>query len=100
MDVRVWFVALHQPAPPLAAQHVYRENIIEAVTIDVRDIDGHGGKTGLPYGRRGRGAKVAVTIVDPKTIRRGEVVARVNIRRSIAVEIAHHHAQAPIQRSF
>jgi hypothetical protein len=80
------------------AQHVDHEKINIPVAIDVRKIDAHGKSARVPDGQVRSGAKVSATIVDPDAIRRKKVVAHINIRRAVAVDVTKHRRQAKIIR--
>ena len=43
---------------------------------------------------------MSFAIVDPESVRCREVIAHVNIGRSIPIQIPHHHAQSPVKWRF
>ncbi len=80
------------------AQHIHHKKVVEAVAIDVREIDAHRGKAHLSNRQRRHGVESPLSIIDPEAIRRLEIVAHVNVRRSVAVDIAEHDREPPVKR--
>src|SRR5207249_6899998 len=99
---RLWMHAafLGQRKTVLAARHVRHQKIVVSVAIDVCNISSHGEIAGGTQRRMVLGAKMPVTIVDPTAIRRKRIVANVNVRITIAVEVAKQHRQSLIPRSL
>ena len=89
---------LHQSTRAPQTQHIRDKNFIEPVAVQIRDIDRHGEGAGVPQGQPGDGAKTAMAVVDPDSIRRMKIIADIQIRRVIVVEIPEHRCQSPIVR--
>src|SRR6266704_7190086 len=82
----------------LPAEHIPYKQIIEPIAIDVGDVYRHRRKRYLPHRQRGKRPKPPVPVVDPDSVASHEVVAHVQVRLAVVVEVAEHRAQSPIQR--
>ena len=83
-----------------AAKHVQHDEFVPAVPIQVRKVDPHR-KHARPAQRQPvHGAKLSFAIVDPDTIFAGKIVAEINVRRAVVVDVAKHHRQSPVVRRF
>ena len=89
--------ALILPDTLLTAEHFDHQEIVNAIAVDVGRVHGHGRHRHFTPGERRDCAKSSLTIIQPKPVSRTKViVADINIRRPIAVEIAEHHGQSPL----
>ena len=79
-------------------QHVDHEKIIEPVAIDVRKIDPHGEHAGFPQCQRRRLAKPALPHIEPEPVEAVEIIANINVRLTVTVDIPKHHRQAPLEQ--
>src|SRR5437868_4436017 len=52
----------------------------------------------MPKARAWGGFELAFALIDPNAIGRFEIIAHINIRTPVAIEVAHHHRKAPIKR--
>jgi hypothetical protein len=77
-------------------QHVGQEEIIETVPVDICKIHGHRKGAGIAQSHRRDGAKAAPSIVQPNTIRSNEVIADVQVGRTVAVKVAKGGGESPI----
>ena len=68
------------------------------VAINVGEVHPHRRVGHRPHHLRAGLAEPAGAIVEPEPVRRLEVVADVNVDVTIAVDVAHLHAQAEVQR--
>ena len=75
----------------IAAHHIDDENVIKSVAINVRHIHAHGEDALLAHRQTGQGAKFSAALVEPDAVRRIKVVAHVNVRQPVLVQIANHH---------
>ncbi len=82
----------------VAAEHVGDKEIVQPVTVDICKINPHRGEARLSHRQAWHRAKSAVAIIEPDSVRRVRVVTHVNVRRTVAVHVAKHDRQAPIQR--
>ena len=83
----------------IAVQHLRDKEIIVTVAIYVREINRHGGQALVAHRRPWNGAKPPGAVVDPDAVGPvKEIVAHVNVRQAVAVDVAEHHAQAPVGR--
>src|SRR5207249_2689051 len=82
-----------------AAQHVNRDEVQPPVAIDVSEIHSHGGVAHVAQGRAWHGAETAMTVVEPGTVGGLKIVADIDVRKAILVNIADLHGQAKVQRS-
>src|SRR5438445_10849325 len=80
----------------VATQHFADKEIIEAIAVNVRNIDSHGGEGDVPNGQAIDGSKPSMAFINPDAIRSHKVVTDVQVRFSIIVKIMEHDAQAPI----
>ena len=81
----------------VAVEHLRDEKIIVTVAIYVRKINRHGRHALVAQCRPRNGAKPPAVVIDPDAVRPvKEIVAHVNIRQTVAVDIAEHYAQAPV----
>ena len=69
-----------------------------AVTVDVGEVRPHRGVGHRTHRLRAGLAKPPGAVVEPEPIRRLEIVADVNIHKAVAVDVAHLHAQAEVER--
>ena len=67
-----------------------------AIAVHIRHIDAHGVEARVSQ-RLGRGcAEMTTPVVEPKPIRRSEIVGDVKVRRSVPIEVAEDHRQPPV----
>ena len=86
---------------PARAEHLGDEEVVEAVAVDVRGVDRHRRQTVMAEGGPRRGLEALAALVQPDAVRPiDEVVADVEVRQSVAVQVAEHRGQAPIRRCF
>ena len=87
---------MHQPARLLPSQHVQHQHIVVAVAVEVGEVDAHRGTARVADGQPGHRAKPAAPVVDPEPVGVGKIVADVQVRREIPVDIAKSHGQTPV----
>ena len=80
----------------VAAQHVQHHEVIEAVAVDVGEIDAHREEAALAHGQPRERLKMAATLVDPNPVHGIEIVANVEVGKTVAVQVAEHHRQSPV----
>ena len=73
---------------PVPGQHVRDTKIHLAVPIHVGKINPHRKHAGMAQGRQGTGPKMTLPVVEPQPVGRPKVIAHVNIRRAVTVQIA------------
>jgi len=88
------------PLPPgiIAAEHIGQKQIHMPVRVDVGDGHRHGGLTGLPHIVAGGCTELPRPVTEPDMIRAFKVVAYIQIRPSVPVEVLKAHSQRPVQR--
>ena len=92
-------IALHVHAHRvIAAEHVHHEDVVEAIAVDVRHIDAHREMAALAKRQGWRSAKLSAALIEPDALRGIEVVADPDVRQAVLIQVAHHHAQAPVER--
>ena len=87
---------LGHPKPVFPGQHVDDEEIVVSVPVDVGEINPHGRATGMAQLQRLQFPKLTPALIDPNAVRRGVVVADIEIGCSVTVDVAKHHGQTPI----
>ena len=87
---------LSHPGPMFPSQHVHHEEVVVAIPIDVGEIDAHGRAAGVAQFQGLQFPELTPTLIDPDAIGRRVVIADIQIRGAIAIDIAEHHRQTPI----
>ena len=90
--------ALRELPNVIPAEHINHEDIVEAITVDVGKVHAHGGKAELTKAQGRGGAEMAMAVIEPDTIGSLEIIADVNIRGAIAIQIAKGDGESPIER--
>lgn len=88
---------LAQSAGVVAAGHFDDQEIEMTIAVEVTEIHAHGRKGKFAKGVEGGFAKATAAIVDPEAIGHLEIVADVEIRGAVAVDVAHLGAEAVIK---
>src|SRR3954466_8618918 len=78
-------------------KHIENEEIIEAIAVDIGEINAHREEAGLAQSQAIDGAKSAASLVEPDAVGTIKVVADVNIGKTVAIDIANHHGQPPVE---
>src|SRR4051812_43091108 len=78
-------------------KHIENEEIVEAIAIDVGEVDAHREEAGLAESQAIDGTKSAASLVEPDAVGTIKVVADVNVGKTVAVDIANHHGQTPVE---
>ena len=87
------------PGGMVAIEHLRNEEIVVAIAVEVGKINRHRGEAHVAQGQAGKGAEPARAFVDPNAV--GPViiiVAHVDVRQPVAVDVAKHRRQPPIAR--
>src|SRR3954468_13201463 len=66
------------------------------VAVYISEIDPHRKSAGAADAGPGDGAKAAAPIIKPDTVRRKQIVAHIEIRRSISIDIIKNGSESPI----
>ena len=82
--------------PVFPGQHVDDKEIVVSVPVDVGEINPHGRAAGVAQLQRLPFTKLTPALIDPDAVRRGVVVADIEIGYSVPVDVAKHHGQTPI----
>ena len=82
----------------VAAEHVDHEKIIQAIPVDIREIDAHGEQTGFANGQRRCRPKPTLPIVEPDPVFGVKIIADVKIGKRVPVHVAEHGVQAPFKQ--
>ena len=78
--------------------HVGREEVDVAVSIHIAEIDGHARVARLAQRERGRESKGAFPVVQPELVGVLEVVAHIQVARSVAVHVVEPGRQREVIR--
>ena len=78
------------------AQHIGEEEIEMAVPVRINKCHRHTGLTGVSQCQAPDGLEIALAVVDPDTVRAGEIVADVDVGIAIPIHILEPGSQAPI----
>src|SRR5207249_6903037 len=81
-----------------ATEHVEHKEIIQAIPIEIREINSHGKQARVSQRRFRNRSKPPLPVIDPDAIFGGEIIADIYIRRAVAIDIVKHHGQAPVVR--
>jgi hypothetical protein len=90
------FAELHMTFAMVGAEHVGDEEVEVAVAIEVGTIDAHGRGGDGGHGVIGEGLETAVAETDPDSVWGGEIVADIEVRGAVAIEIAELDSEAPV----
>ena len=86
------------PRSTVAVQHIHDNEIVQAVTVDIGEIDPHGKHAGFSERQRGGLAKAALANVEPKTIFAVKIIANIQVRTPVTVDVPEHHGQPPLEQ--
>ena len=82
----------------VAVEHLDDDQIVGSVAVDVGKIDCHGRGAHVAERQSVNRAEALSVLVDPDTVGgKKEVVANVNVRQPVAINVAEHDGQPPIQ---
>ena len=85
----------------IGREHVHHHEVVDAIPVDVGEIHPHGGHGNLPDGLGHDGLKTLAASVAPEGIpREQEVIANIDLRLQIPIEITEGHTETPIMRSL
>ena len=85
----------------IGREHVHHHEVVDTIPVDVGEIHPHGGHGNLPDGLGHDGLKTLAAGVAPEGIpRKQEVIANINFRLQIPVEITESHTETPIMRGL
>ena len=73
------------------AHHVSDEKVVVPVAVDVGEVHRHREVAAVAQRHLADEPEFAIAQIDPKPVRRLEVVANVNVRPAVLVDIADHH---------
>ena len=76
----------------LRTEHVHHEKIVPSVPVDVGKINAHRREARLAQRQAGQRAEMAAPVVQPYPVGGTEIIADVNIRCPVTVEVAKHDA--------
>ena len=82
----------------VAAEHIDDEEVNVAVAIDVREIDPHRKGARVAQCKTRQSAEFPPAVIDPDAVRREQVVADINVRRTVAVEVVKLRRETPVPR--
>ena len=74
-----------------AGQHIRHNNIIVPIPIDIAKIHPHRRAAGMPKCKLIDWPKSSPTRINPNAVRGNVVIANVQVRNAISIEIAKHH---------
>ena len=89
-----------QVPPEIPAQHFHGDEFQSAIPVDIRKIHAHRGVT---QGRQNQGrslAEMAAAIPQPQPVRRLKIVADIDIRSAVAIDVADLHRQPEVTGHF
>src|SRR5690348_1477838 len=81
-----------------AAHHVSDDEVIQAVAIEVGEIDRHREMRRAPQRLPRNRAEFTVTVAEPPAIRILEVVADINVRLAVAIDVANNRGETQLPR--
>src|SRR5262245_36648388 len=79
-------------------EHIYIDEIIKAVAVYIGEINCHREGACIAQGQAWQGAKMPAAIIEPHSSWRMEVIADIQIRRPITIQIAKGGCKTPIAR--
>ena len=90
----------YQP-PPVRFTHIPFADLIDekvdpAIAVDVREVDGHGRKAEIADGPVVHCLEGPISLTHPDTVRRPEVVADIEVRPAVAIQILKLGRQPPV----
>ena len=78
------------------AEHIQHQEIIVPIPINVGKIHAHGKQAALALRQSRQGPKLHPALVQPDPVLLIEVVADVNIRQTVLIDVPNHHRQTPV----
>ena len=82
----------------IAAQHVHHDEVHEPVAIHIREIHAHGAGGHVAQGQARRETEAPPAVVQPHAVRRPEIVADIEIGKSVVIDVAEGRGQSPVER--
>ena len=82
----------------IRALHIGNEKVIVTIAIDVSEVHRHRKVAAMPDRLFVNQLKPAITLVYPEPIRRLEIVAVVNIRQAVLIDVPNHYGQTEIPK--
>ena len=80
------------------AHHIGDKKIVVSVAVDVGEVHRHREVAAMAQCQLVDELEFAVALIDPKPVRRLKIVANINVRPAVLVDIADHHRQAQIPK--
>ena len=80
------------------AHHVSDEKVVVPVAVDVGEVHRHREVAAVAQRHLADEPEFSAALIDPKPIRRLKVVADINVRPTVEVDVANHHRQAKIPK--
>ena len=74
----------------MAAEHVADKEVIPPISIDICKIDAHRVMAGAANCQLRRRPEMSVAIIDPDAVGSLKIVADINVRSAVAIQIAEH----------
>ena len=90
------FGQLHLPMDVFPAQHVSNKKLIVPVAVEIGEVHPHGEQAGLAQRQSRHAPEMAATVVEPDAIFGLKIVADVNIRSAVFVQVTEYDRKAPI----
>src|SRR5436309_2502056 len=82
----------------MTAEHVAHKKIVQPIAVNIGEIDSHRIMTGAANGKLRQSAEVAMPVIDPDSIRGLKIVAHIDVRKAVAIEVVEHDREAQIPR--
>ena len=80
----------------VATQHIHHKKISIPVTIVIRKVNAHRESGGVTNRQFRDGAKTALAVIHPDSIRREQIVANIKVRRTVLVYVRKTGSQPPV----
>ena len=92
------FFELHQAACAIGIEHVQQHKVRHAISVQVREIHAHRRTARVPDIAMRHQLKGAITLINPKPVRVGKIIANVQVRKQVIVHVAERDSQAPFAK--
>src|SRR5947207_6382222 len=81
----------------ISTPHVHDDEVQAVIAIEVGEIYSHRTAARAAQSQLVDGPKISLALIDPDPVRRPEIVADVNVRGAVSVQIAKRNGQRPVK---
>src|SRR5438552_8650749 len=82
----------------LSAQHFHCHEVQLAVSIEIAEVNSHGCVAHVPQRQAVGGLEMTGAVVQPEPVGSLKIVANVDVRQTVAVDVTNLHSQSKVRR--